>query len=660
MTTALVGALLLLAPVAAQAWSGGETEAPPTAPTLAPLSAYGALPSLELVQISPSGDRMAFVAVVGDERTMAVVDLKAANTLGNVNVGRTKVRDIQWIGDEKVLVTTSSTESIPDFGISKTEFYLGQIFDPARRRVTQMLNGAAAVFPAMMDTPRVLANNGRPLVLVRAYEFGRQNRLDLYRVDPDNGRPRTFAPLSDKVVDYVLDTEGQPLAKAEYDERNGRWSLQLKQGADFREVWTVDALLDRPELMGLGMNGDSVIVWADRPDLTHQGEGLKGLFDVNLATGVWRALRFDFPTQGAFFHPLTGRLVGVTRRDEDGLRYSFVEQGAGELWATVESGFPGQKPELVSWSDDLRQAVVFTSGDGDSGTYHLVDMDDASITTVGAAYAAIKPEMVAPVRPVTYEAADGLEIHGYLTLPPGRADAKGLPLVVLPHGGPQRRDEGGFDWWAQGMASRGYAVLQPNFRGSSGYGSDFIEAGYGEWGRKMQSDLSDGVRYLAGEGIIDPKRVCIVGASYGGYAALAGPTLDPGVYRCAVSVAGVADLRSFVAYAASRGEHRQNEAVRFWNRFMGGDGPGDRSLDARSPARQAATAEGPILLLHGRDDTVVPIAQSRQMAAALRRAGKPVEFIELSGEDHWMSREESRTRILTETVRFVEANNPPN
>jgi dipeptidyl aminopeptidase/acylaminoacyl peptidase len=659
MTTALAGALLLFAPVAAHAQTAASSGGPATASTLAPLSAYGALPSLELVQISPSGDRMAFVAVVGDQRTMALADLKAGSTLGTVGVGLTKVRDIQWIGNEKVLVTTSTTESLSDFGISKTEFFLGQIYDPARRRVTRMLDGSAGVFPALMDTPRVLPNNGRPLVLVRAYDLGLRNHLDLYRIDPDSGRPRSFAALSDKVVDYVLDTEGHPLAKAEYDERTGRWSLQLKQGDDFREVWAVDALLDRPDLEGLGMNGDSVIVWANRPDLTRQGEGVKGLFDVNLATGVWRSLRFEFPTQGALFHPVTGRLVGVTRLDEDGRRYSFVEQGAGELWAAVESGFPGQKPELISWSDDLRQAVVFTSGDGDSGTYHLVDMDDASVTPVGAAYHDIKPEMVAPVRAVTYEAADGLEIHGYLTLPPGRADAKGLPLVVLPHGGPQSRDEGGFDWWAQGMASRGYAVLQPNFRGSSGYGSDFIEAGYGEWGRKMQTDLSDGVRYLAGEGIIDPKRVCIVGASYGGYAALAGPTLDQGVYRCAVSVAGVADLRGMIAYAASRGERRENESVRYWNRFMGGDGPGDRSLDARSPARLAETADAPILLLHGRDDTVVPIAQSRSMAAALRRAGKPVELIELSGEDHWLSREESRTRTLIETVRFLEANNPP-
>ncbi|MBA3050108.1 prolyl oligopeptidase family serine peptidase, partial [Brevundimonas sp.] len=147
--------------------------------------------------------------------------------------------------------------------------------------------------------------------------------------------------------------------------------------------------------------------------------------------------------------------------------------------------------------------------------------------------------------------------------------------------------------------------------------------------------------------------------SYGGYAALAGPTLDRGVYRCAVSVAGVSDLRRMVESEAREGRRPNNEAVRYWSRFMGGDGPGDRSLDARSPARLVAGADAPILLIHGRDDTVVPIEQSRLMAQALRAAGKPVEFLELEGEDHWLSRADSRRQMLTEAVRFLEQHNPP-
>jgi dipeptidyl aminopeptidase/acylaminoacyl peptidase len=302
--------------------------------------------------------------------------------------------------------------------------------------------------------------------------------------------------------------------------------------------------------------------------------------------------------------------------------------------------------------------VIFTEGDGDSGVYHYVNFDQRRADIVGEAYPAIPSDQVGPIRAINYKAADGLEIHGYLTTPPGVENPAGLPLVVLAHGGPAARDTMGFDWWAQALASRGYAVLQANFRGSTGYGVAFMEAGYGEWGRKMQTDLSDGVRHLAAEGVIDPKRVCIVGASYGGYAAMAGPTLDPGIYRCAVSVAGVSDLRRMVSWVAETGARRDSTGVRYWNRFMGAGRTGDRSLDSLSSVRLAKTADAPILLLHGRDDTVVPIEQSRIMADALRREGKPVELIELAGEDHWLSRADTRQQMLRETVRFLEASNP--
>jgi dipeptidyl aminopeptidase/acylaminoacyl peptidase len=202
-------------------------------------------------------------------------------------------------------------------------------------------------------------------------------------------------------------------------------------------------------------------------------------------------------------------------------------------------------------------------------------------------------------------------------------------------------------------------VLQANFRGSTGYGRSFMEAGYGEWGRKMQTDLSDGVRWLASEGIIDPERVCIVGASYGGYAAMAGMTLDAGVYRCGVAVSGVSDLRRMVNWEARQEGRNDSQTVRYWNRFMGAARLNDRALDALSPAYLAQASAGPLLLLHGRDDTVVPIDQSRIMAEALRRADKPVEFIELQGEDHWLSRTETRHKMLSETVRFLERHNPP-
>src|SRR5690606_13015279 len=264
----------------------------------------------------------------------------------------------------------------------------------------------------------------------------------------------------------------------------------------------------------------------------------------------------------------------------------------------------------------------------------------------------IGEELVGPVSAFEYTAADGLEMDGVLTLPPGLEPAT-LPLVVMPHGGPRLHDEVEIDWWAQAFASRGYAVFQPNFRGSSNRDSAFVRAGNGEWGRKMQTDISDGGAALAAQGTVDPARDCIVGASYGGYSALAGVTLQQGLYRCAVAVAPVSDLG--MMYRTDRTESGGSAVVT--RSLLEQLGPRS-GFDAVSPRRFAAQADAPILLIHGRDDIVVPFEQSARMADALKDAGRPHRLVELRAEDHWLSRAETRLLMLEEAVAFVQQHNP--
>ena len=223
-----------------------------------------------------------------------------------------------------------------------------------------------------------------------------------------------------------------------------------------------------------------------------------------------------------------------------------------------------------------------------------------------------------------------------------------------PHGGPGARDYPGFGWWPQAYASRGYAVFQPNFRGSTGYGEAFRAAGDGQWGRKMQTDISDGVAELAHEGVVDPKRACIVGGSYGGYAALAGVTVQHGLYRCAVSFAGISDIGKM--YGDDTRESADSPDLTHALKLQLGDRSGWRAV---SPARLADKADAPILLIHGKDDTVVPISQSDAMEKALLAAGKPVERLTLPGGDHWLLGEDARVAMLKSSVAFVEKYNPP-
>jgi len=654
---------MLLAVAALAALPGIAAAQTVTAPDAGPppLAAYGALPSLELLQLSPSGQRLAFISVAGEQRRLILLDLTAFAPIANVAVGEAKVRELRWLGEDRILIITSETRSALNLGIEDAEFAAGQVYNLSDGSVVPLLTTTRGMFPALLSHVTVVPGDGRPDLLVRAFSTERPQRVDLYRVDPDTGRARVTDTMFPETDDFVFDPiANRTVARSEYQSRTGQWTLLVRNdGGAFREVWQTTAPIDLPSLLGLGVDGSSVVVAADRPDLASADGEDAWFFEVDLKTGEWQPVRLGFFPHSLWFHPTTGRLIGARRLDDDRQNYAFVDGAAQALWDRGRAALPEVAPVLVSWSEDFQRAILFTSGTGDSGTYYLLDLATGTMSAIGAAYQDIAAAQVAPIQPVTYAAADGLEIHGYLTTPPGIDDPKGLPLVVLVHGGPASRDVLGFDWWAQAIASRGFAVLQPNFRGSTGYGDAFREAGYGEWGRKMQTDLSDGVRWLAAEGVIDPDRVCIVGGSYGGYAAMAGPTLDPGVYRCAVSVNGVSDLRRMVEREARMRGERENETVRYWNRFMGAERLGDRSLDERSPARLAAQADAPMLLIHGRDDTVVPVEHSRLMAQALRRAGKPVELIELDGEDHWLSRSGTRLRMLTETLRFLLEHNPP-
>jgi dipeptidyl aminopeptidase/acylaminoacyl peptidase len=300
--------------------------------------------------------------------------------------------------------------------------------------------------------------------------------------------------------------------------------------------------------------------------------------------------------------------------------------------------------------------IVLAQGPGDSGTYFFVDLAAGKVEAVGWEYPTILQASVAATKTITYKAADGLDMQGIVTLPVGQ-EAKNAPLVVLPHGGPASFDFIHFDFWAQALASRGYVVFQPNFRGSNGFGKAFRDAGNGEWGRKMQTDISDGVAELARQGLADPKRACIVGASYGGYAALAGVTVQQGLYKCAVSVGGVSDINDMLLWDVnSYGE--TSEAMRIERRWFGINGNGGGALNSISPRRLADKADAPILLIYGKDDTVVSVDQSRAMADALRHAGKPVEVLQMSQEDHWLSKAATRTAMLEACVAFVEKYNP--
>ncbi|WP_334162025.1 alpha/beta hydrolase family protein [Phenylobacterium sp.] len=615
----------------------------------APLEAYGKLPTIEDAAISPSGHAVAVIVSDGQKRVVAVQELATGRFLMRVGAGSVKVRDVRWAGDKHVIVVATATGAPIGISGGRREWMVAYSYDLATQTPRPLMRGAEQALNFIFDSPVVRTYRGEPTVFVQGVQLvGGRGRLSLYRYDLDTGRSVLVEQVGDDVRDWIVGSDGRAVAHEVYDSRTGQWALKIRNGAGWREVQSAVAPLDRPYVIGLGRTPQSVLF------ATHDGEAAVWR-EVSLETGEVGPPMPLHDDQGTIRDPVDGRMVGHHALVGDEVRYTFFDEGDARAWRSTAAAFPGSQVWFSSWSADRRKIIALVDSPEEGPAYALVDVGTKKATWLGAVYNDLMPEDIAPKQALRFKAADGLDLTGYVTLPRGR-EAKGLPLVVLPHGGPASRDEPGFDWWAQALASRGYAVLQVNFRGSDGLGRGLLEAGFGQWGRKMQTDLSDGVRHLAAQGVVDPRRVCIVGASYGGYAALAGATHDRGVYRCAASVAGVSDLRKLIAYSRNQSG---SMSLRYWTRFMGAEDLGDPVLAELSPALHAARAEIPVLLVHGRDDTVVPLDQSRSMAEALRAAGKPVELVVQSSEDHWLTRGETRVGMLNAVVTFLEKHNPP-
>jgi dipeptidyl aminopeptidase/acylaminoacyl peptidase len=633
----------ILAAIAVAPWGGAAV----------PLEVYGRLPALEDVALSPDGSRIAFVSTAENTRIVAAVALADRKTLGGFRMGEEKLRWLAWADSSHLLLETSTTASPWDYIGPEREWHLLSVYDVGQQRLTTVpdprrLNEDLPITIAVSGHPMVRHIDGHTVLFVPALYAQRQALHALIRVDLTTWQERVVLLGSAATQEWMVDAAGEVVAEQDYDEEQQRWTLKIRRDRHLEPVLSGEAAIDTPHILGFGPNADTLLMQ------TLENEQpvwrLVSLRDGSVSAPMAERKELDFPIEDQ----RTYRMIGGVRGGDDA-RFVFFDPTLQQRWNSVIGAFVGDRLRLVSWSDDFSKLVLLVDGPQHGYGYELIDLDSHTAIPVGDVYAGGAPSL--EVRRITYAAADGLQIPAYLTLPAGRAEKK-LPLIVLPHGGPAAHDVARFDWWAQALANQGYAVLQPNFRGSD-LSRSFLAAGFGQWGRKMQTDLSDGVRYLASQGMIDPTRVCIVGASYGGYAALAAVTLDPGVYRCAVSVAGISDLKRMLEWVNDKHFNRSNYEQRYWDRFMGARGPDDPALAEISPIKHIEAVSVPVLLINGRDDTVVPYEQSTVMANALRRARKDVQLVTLQHEDHWLSRSETRLQMLQSLVAFLRAHNPP-
>jgi dipeptidyl aminopeptidase/acylaminoacyl peptidase len=615
-----------------------------------PVEDYGRLPAIDDVSLSPSGDRLALVATVNGSRRLFIKSVSTGELLLNLPLDGVRFAGAGWAGDDHVLLfTTITLDSAPGFGNG----YLNQVrrasvVNLATHKGFDLFGKGGDVVNAVFGSVDTAQINGHWYAFATGLPGGDcSNCLGdpvLYKVDLDTGERAVAARGNDVTQQWFVGPDGKIIARRE-ETKLGDW--RVLAGQDGLVITSGHSRYSGADIAGFGRTADTLLIVEPVSDTSFT----ETIEEWPLTPGG-KATSQTLPND-----PLRLRFDRVSRLEigqqveGDAPSYSFFDPKIAARFNGAKGAFSGVNARLVSASEDFGRMVIFTDGGDDSGTYWLVDISTGKASVLGEAYPTIGSADVGPVKMIEYQAADGTIIHAVLTLPPGLA-AKGLPLIVMPHGGPIARDRPGFDWWAQVFASRGYAVLQPNFRGSDGYGEAFIEAGFGEWGRKMQTDLSDGVAYLGAQGIADPKRACIAGGSYGGFAALAGVTLQHGVYRCAIAFAPVTDFAQFVGYKQDRyGESPQTAG---WDRFIGAD----VSKSAISPANHAGDADAPVLLFHGRNDENVPMTQSQEMDNRLRGAGKVSKLIIFPNEPHSMSLESTRVTVAKESIDFVEKYNP--
>ncbi len=630
--------------------SAAQAAAPAALPPTPTFDQWAKSPDLDHVCLSPQGQSIAFTREKDGVKYMTVYNLPTDATQV-FNLGTAKIGGLFWVDEDHLCLSTFATSKIERFAGGRGTFSIATIYNIRKKTVNTLFSHVDGFATFVDGGMNVITMDGQTWITASSLPVDEKDDFKyLYRFDlDDNTKYKLMDRTSWDTEDWIMTPQGDLVGRAEFNHKSAEWTLDIHVNGDWKQVYSETSRLKPPSLIGLAADGKSVIIYKTV-------EGVGNYHTIGADGTLSAPLPDKGPHSDMLFDPLTFRPEGWMIRANGWSTYAYDDPVRADTVKKAQAAVDGYRMLIQDFADnDPRKVIIYTEGSDDAGSYYFIDFVSGKTIPVATCYPDIPVEWISEKQAITYKAADGLGIEAYLTLPPNR-DAKNLPLIVLPHGGPQARDDLGLDWQTETLACLGYAVLQPNYRGSDGYGEAFVNAGHGEIGRKMQTDLSDGVRFLAAQGTIDPKRVSIFGASYGGYAALAGATLDAGVYNCAVDVAGLSDLTSFLEWSDAYGSaDTHTGAWYYWKDYFGDPS----TYAAASPVQNASKCTIPVLIIHGTDDTVVPIEQSTKMVAALKAAGKDVSFTEYDHEDHWETNETARTDMMKTIVAFLQQHNPP-
>jgi dipeptidyl aminopeptidase/acylaminoacyl peptidase len=610
------------------------------APTIAE---FAADTDFSFPALSPEGDKVAFVTRVQDTRVLVVLDLVKRQRRA-VMRATNDTFELSWCGfktNDRLLC-----------GFSGTEFEGGQPY-PVSRLISIDDSG--------QSKPKVLIQNGdhgqsqfQDRVMDWQVDDPKHVYIQLtgeeggpfpnvYSLDVFSGLMTIVQRSRSPILHWSTDRKGVVRFGSGYDEKKSTFITRDSADDKWRTLAKWELGKDDFDVVGFGPSPGTLLVEAGH-------NGRSAIFEMDLTEKSDRQLLFanaDVDVGGPIYWPADHRIIGFGYSTDRHKRMLF-DQEASSIYAGIDGVLPDSENYVVDASRDGKKLLIASESDVRPSEYFVLNLDDRKMLKVGSANPALAQTALAPMKAISIKAPDGTMLPGYLTLPVG-SSGKNLPTIVYPHGGPYARDSWGFDPMVQFMASRGYAVVQVNFRGSTGYGQEWYDAGLRNWGTVMVDDITATTKWAIAEGIANPAHTCIVGWSYGGYAALMSAVREADLYKCVVSIAGVSDLRALA------NDEKRFYGGKFRAKYSIGDDKDE--LKAGSPLRAPEKIKAPVLLVHGDDDFQVDVDHSRRMARALDREHKKYELVIIKDGNHSLTRYEWRETLLTKLEAFLAANN---
>lgn len=604
-------------------------------------------PEISQLRFSPDGRYLAALVPVEHRLNLVVMDLAGKKQQLITKLTDEGIQSFQWANNDRLLFQRDEggREQSGLYAVNRTGGVVDRLAYNGEKAATARINEK---FGGLIRRIRTEPNK----YVVRVFETFR-DRPDIGRMDVRSGAITVVTPNPGMVTDWVLDRENVARIGTAVDGPRITILYRDKDGAPWETLATFTE--GEPQWTPLAFDGDNRTLYVS----SDVGRKTRAIYKFDPATrslGALMAGDDTYDIDGPVIWSESHHAVVGVRYEAEKEKTVYWNDDFRKRQEIIDRSLPGLSNVQLEASDDGGRILIYSHSDQEPGVYFLFEADNKRIEQLAVVMPKVDPGLMAKMKPISYAARDGMLIHGYLTVPPGVAP-RNLPLVVNPHGGPYGpRDIWGFNPEVQFLANRGFAVLQMNFRGSGGYGAAFEQAGYKKWGLEMQDDITDGVSWAVKEGIADPKRIVIDGASYGGYAALAGVVFTPQLYCAAVNYVGVTDLVS----QFRRLQDADRETRRWLFTHIGDPDQADvaRRLENTSPSRFAGRIRVPVLMAYGRNDPRVKIDQGYAIEAALKRSGVPYKMIIEEDEGHGFRKEEKKIAWYKAVEAFLDAHVP--